>query len=68
MKELEDIIIDLNEYLEIVSMGLEHLDIGVRAIVDNIKVEVEELSKETEEIVLNMRQDHEQGRTVLRKC
>ena len=49
-------------------VGLEHLDTGVKAIVENIIVEVEELSKETEEIVLNMRQDHEQGRTVLRKC
>ena len=43
-------------------MGLEHLDTGVKAIVENIIVEVEELSKETEEIILNMRRDLDQGR------
>jgi len=61
-KEIEDIIIDFNEYLETLSTGLEHLDTGVKAIVENTKVEVEELSKGTEEIISNMRHDLEQGR------
>jgi len=38
IKELEDIIIDFNEYLETVSTGLEHLDTGVKVIVENIRV------------------------------
>jgi len=67
IKELEDIIIDVNEYLETISKGLEPLDMGVKAIVDNIKVEIEELSKGTEEIILTMRQDLEQERTVVAK-
>jgi len=48
IKGLEDIITDFNEYLETVSIGLEHLNTGVKAIVENITVEVEELSKGTE--------------------
>ena len=65
IKELEYIIIDFNEYLETVSVGLEHLDTGVKVIVKNITVEVEELSKGTEEIILNMQRDLEQGMTVV---
>ena len=65
IKELEDIIIDFNEFLETVSEGLEHLDTGVKAIVENTKVEVEELSKGTEEIISNMRHDLKQGRVVV---
>ena len=65
IKELEDIIIDFNEYLETVSVGLEHLHTGVKAILENIRVKVEELSKGTKEIVLYMRQDLEQGRIVV---
>ena len=42
-KKFEDIIIDFNEYLETVSTALEHLDTGAKAIVENIRVEVEEL-------------------------
>ena len=34
IKELEDIIIDFNEYLETVSTGLEYLHTGVKAIVE----------------------------------
>ena len=34
LKELKDIIIDLYECLETVSVGLEHLKTGVQAIVD----------------------------------
>ena len=44
LKELEDIVIDLNEYLETIAKGLEQLDIGVKAVVDNLRVRVEELS------------------------
>jgi len=65
IKELEDIIINFNEYLKTVSTGLEHLDTGVKVIVENIRVEVEELSKGTEEIISNMRHDLEQGRIVV---
>ena len=38
IKELEDIIIDFNEYSETVLAGLEHLDTGVKAIVENIRI------------------------------
>ena len=65
IKELEDIVVDFNEYLETVSGGLEHLDTGVKATVENIRVEFEELSKETEENISNMRRDLEQGRIVV---
>ena len=65
IKELEDITINFNEYLETVSTELEYIDTGVKAIVENIRVEVEELSKRTEETISNMRQDLEQGRTVV---
>jgi len=41
------------------SAGLEHLDTGVKAVVENIRVEVEKLSKGTEEIISNMRHDLE---------
>ena len=44
LKELEDIVIDLNEYLETIAKGFEQLDIGVKAVVDNLRVRVEELS------------------------
>jgi len=47
------------------SIGLEHLDAGVKAVVENIRVEVEELSNETEDTISNMRQDLEQERTVV---
>jgi len=65
IKELDDSIIEFNEYLETVSTGLEHLDTGVKAIVENIRVEVEELSKETEKIISNVKHDLEQGRIVV---
>ena len=65
LKELEDIVIDFNEYLEIVAEGLEHLHTCVNARVDNLKVKVEELSKGTEEIILNMKLDLKQGRTLV---
>lgn len=65
IKELEDIVIDFNEYLETVSAGLENLDAGVKAIVSNIRVEIEELSKGTEEVISSMKQELEQGRIVV---
>jgi len=65
IKELEYIIINFNEYLEAVSEGLEQLDMRVKTIVNNIKVENEELFKETEEIILTIKRDLEQGRTVV---
>ena len=46
-KELEDIIIDFNECLEIVLVGLEQLKTGVQAIVDNLQTEINELSTGT---------------------
>ena len=45
LKELEDITIDFREYLETVTVNLEHLEIGVQDIVANIRTKVEELSK-----------------------
>ena len=42
LEELEDIIVDFNKYLEIVAKGLEQLDTGVKAIADNLRIEVEE--------------------------
>ena len=65
IKELEDTIIDFNEYLETVAAGLENLEIGVKAIVENIKVEIEELSKGTEDVISGMKHDVEQGRIVV---
>ena len=41
IKELEDIVIEFNEYLETVLESLEQLDTRVKAVVDNIKVEIE---------------------------
>jgi len=38
IKELEDIIIDFNEYLETMSEGFEQLDTGCKTIADNIRV------------------------------
>ena len=37
LKELEDIVIDFNKYLETISAALEQLKTGVKAIVDNIQ-------------------------------
>ena len=37
LKELEDIVIDFNEYFETVSAGLKQLESGVQAIVDNLR-------------------------------
>ena len=65
LKELEDIVIDFNEYLETVAAGLENLETGVKAIVENIRVEIEELSKGTEDVISGMKHDLEQGRTVV---
>jgi len=62
LKELKNIVIYFNEYLETVAEGLGQPDIGVKVIVDNLRVEIEELSKETEEI---MQRDLEQGTTVV---
>ena len=55
IKELEDSVIDFNEYLETIATGLENLDTGVKAIVANIKVEIEELSKGTEDVISSMK-------------
>ena len=57
--------IDFNKYLKIVSEGLEHLDTGEKAIVENIIIEVEELSKGTDEIIKDMKKYPEQGRTIV---
>jgi len=65
IKEPEYIIIDFNEYFETISEGLEQLDTIVKPIVDNIKVEIEELFKGTEEFILTIKGDIEQGRTVV---
>ena len=41
LKELKDIVIGFNEYLQTVSIGLEQLDTGVKAIVTLITSESE---------------------------
>jgi len=64
----EDIIIYFNEYLKIITVGLKHLDTGVKAIAKNMRLEFEELPKGTEKIILTTRRDPEQGRTWLLKC
>lgn len=46
LKELEDIVIDFNEYLETVSVGLEHLETRIQAIVDNIRTKLKNFLKE----------------------
>ena len=47
LKELEDITIDFNEYLRIVTENLKHLETGFQDIVSNIRTKIDELSKET---------------------
>ena len=47
IKELGDVVIDFNVYLETVSIGLGHFDTKVKAIVDHLRVKVEEFSKGT---------------------
>ena len=64
LKGLEDIVIDFNEYLEIVSTGLEQLENGVQAIVDNFLTEYDELATRTNNIIGDTKKDLEQGRTV----
>ena len=65
LKELEDIVIDFNGYLETVSVGLKHLKTGVQAIVDNIRTEIEELSNGTADVIGDMKKDLAHGRTVM---
>jgi len=67
LKELEDITIDFNKYLETVTVNLEHLETGVQNIVTNIRTEINELAKGTKEIIGDMRRDLDQGRTVVPK-
>ena len=55
IKELEDNMIDFNEFLENLSTWLEHSDVGVKAIVDNLRVEVEEFSKGAKKIIRDMK-------------
>ena len=65
LKELKDITIDFNEYLETVTMNLEHLQTGIRDIVANIQTEIDELAEGTSKIIGDMRKDLEQERTVI---
>ena len=65
LKELEDITIDFNEYLQIVTENLKHLETGIQDIVTNIRTEIDELSKGTTEILTDMRKDLEQGNLVV---
>ena len=65
LKELEDIVINFNEYLNTVSAGLEQLEISAQAIVDNLQTEINELSTRTSDIIRDMKKDLEQGRMVL---
>ena len=65
LKELEEITIDFNEYLQIVIENLKHLEIGIQDIVTNIWTEIDELSKGTTEILTDMQKDLEQGNLVV---
>ena len=64
-KELEDIMIDFNEYLETVTVNLRHRETGVQDIIANIRTKIDEFSKGTTEIISDMRKDLEQGRAVI---
>ena len=57
---LKDIVINFNEYVETISVGLKQRDTGVKTIVDNIRVEVEEVSKRIDEIIKDMKKNLEQ--------
>ena len=59
LKVLEDIVTDFNEYLKIVSTRLEQLETGVQAIVDNVRIEINELSIGTADIIGDMKKDPE---------
>ena len=59
LKEFENIVINFNEYLKTVANGLEQKDTCVKVIVDNLRVEIEELPTGIEEIILNMKCDLE---------
>jgi len=67
VKELDDIVIDFNEYLETISTGLEQLKTRVQAIVDNLYTEIDELATGTNSIIGDMKKDVEKGRTVAAK-
>ena len=60
LKELEDITIDFNEYLQTMIENLKHLEIGVQHIVSNIRTEIDELARGTTETITDMRKDLEQ--------
>jgi len=53
-------VINFNEYVETISVGLKQRDTGVKTIVDNIRVEVEEVSKRIDEIIKDMKKNLEQ--------
>ena len=57
VKELDDIVIDFNEYLETISTGLEQLKTRVQAIVDNLHTEIDELATGTNSIIADMKKD-----------
>ena len=64
-KELEGIVIDFNIYLEAVSVGLEQLETGVQATVDNPCTEIDEFTTGTSSFISYMKKDLEQGITVI---
>jgi len=45
--------------------GTEHLNMEVKVVLKNIRAAIEEISKGTEEIILSMQLDLEQGRVVV---
>ena len=65
LKVLKDIVINFNEYLKTVLEGLEQLETGVQAIVDNLQKEINELSTWTADIIEDMEKDLEQGRAII---
>ena len=57
LKELEDITINFNEYIENVTVNREHLETGVQDISANIRTDINELAKGTTKTTGDMRKD-----------
>ena len=65
LKEPEDIVIDFNEYLETVLIGLEQLETSVQAIVNNLRTEINKLSTGTTYIIGDVKKHLEQRRIII---
>ena len=66
-KNLKILLSDFNKNLETVLAKLEQLETVVKAIVENIRTEINELSIKTDNIIGDMNKDLEQRRTMITK-